>query len=102
MSRELKLLPAKTLDDVVVDHPHGLHEGIANGRYGLLSVRLCGTRCATPQRARVLRSRSGRARYTHSKIIATMMNMRTSASRFPAISMPTMTPARKPVTPKTI
>ena len=32
LSRELKLLPAETLDDVVVDHPYGLHEGIANGR----------------------------------------------------------------------
>jgi hypothetical protein len=28
----MKLLPAKTFDVVVVDHPHGLHEGIANGR----------------------------------------------------------------------
>ena len=24
-------MPAETLDDVIVDHPHGLHEGIANG-----------------------------------------------------------------------
>jgi len=32
MSRELNLLPVKTLDGVVVDHPLGLHEGIANGR----------------------------------------------------------------------
>jgi hypothetical protein len=27
----LNLLPAETLDDVIVDHPYGLHEGIANG-----------------------------------------------------------------------
>jgi hypothetical protein len=28
---ELTFLPAKTLDDVIVDHPYSLHEGIADG-----------------------------------------------------------------------
>jgi len=31
-NRGLKLLPAKTFDGVIIDHSHGLHEGIDDGR----------------------------------------------------------------------
>ena len=70
--------------------------------YSFLCVRLCGTRCAVSQRARVLRGRKGSTRYMHSRRIATMMTSRTSTSRLPAISMPTRMPTRKQMTPKAI
>ena len=31
-SKSFHFLPAKTLNDVIVDHPHRLHKGIADGR----------------------------------------------------------------------